>query len=130
MRAHDQIKQQEKGTLTFPIQGQGTETRSFIGIDDFIEGLMVAIKKGQHQEIYHIGTEEEIAIADVARKIAKVLGREIEIQPGPITPGSAIRRCPDISKIRLLGYNPKLSFDEALSPAIDWYTQHADERPN
>lgn len=130
LRAHDQIKQQEKGTLTFQIQGQGTETRSFIGIDDFTEGLMVAIKKGKHQEIYHIGTEEEIAIADVARKIAKVLGREIEIQSGPITPGSVIRRCPDISKIRLLGYNPKLSFDEALSPAIDWYTQHADERPN
>ena len=91
---------------------------------------MVAIKKGKHQEIYHIGTEEEIAIADVARKIAKVLGREIEIQSGPITPGSVIRRCPDISKIRLLGYNPKLSFDEALCPAINWYTQHADERPN
>jgi len=130
LRAHDQIKKQGEGPLVFPIQGQGTETRAFVGIDDFTEGLMIAIKKGQHQEIYHIGSEEEIPIADVARKIVTELGREIEIQPGPLTPGSVARRCPDISKIRRLGYNPKLTFDKALPPVIDWYIKHADERPN
>jgi len=130
LRAHDQIKLQGDGPLVFSIQGQGSETRAFIGIDDFTQGLMTVINKGQHQEIYHIGTEEEISIAEVARKIVTALGREIEIQPGPLTPGSVTRRCPDISKIRQLGYNPTISFDEALAPAIDWYIKHANERPN
>jgi dTDP-glucose 4,6-dehydratase/UDP-glucose 4-epimerase len=130
LRAYDQKLKQPEGPLTFPIQGQGSETRAFVGIEDFTDGLMTIINKGEHQEVYHVGTEEEIAIADVARKIVTALGREIDIKPGPLTPGSTTRRCPDISKLRKLGYDPKFTFDEAVSPTIDWYTKHADQRPN
>ena len=130
LRAYDLHKKQPEGPIAFPIQGKGNETRAFVGIEDFVDGLMLAINKGKHHDIFHIGTEEEIPIADVARKIVTALGREIDIRTGPLTPGSTARRCPDISKMRTLGYNPKLTFDEALSPAIDWYTKHADERPN
>jgi nucleoside-diphosphate-sugar epimerase len=130
LRAHDLIQKQPKGLIDFQIQGQGTETRSFIYIDDFIDGLALAINKGGHQEIYHVGTEEEIQIASVARKIATAFGREINLLPGPLTKGSAARRCPNISKIKKLGYQPKFNFEKALVPSIDWYTKHANERSN
>merc|ERR1711964_878117 len=130
LRAYDQSQENSQGPLAFSIQGQGTETRAFVGVEDFTDGLMIAIEKGGHQQVYHLGTEEEIPIADVARKIVHVLGREIDLRPGPLTPGSTLRRCPDISKMKKLGYTPKLKFDEALPPAIDWYTKHADERPH
>ncbi|MBC8284409.1 MAG: NAD-dependent epimerase/dehydratase family protein [Nitrospinae bacterium] len=130
LRAHDSIQKQPKGPISFPIQGQGTETRSFVYIDDFTDGLALAIEKGKHQEIYHVGTEEELPIASVAKKIVAAFGREINLEPGPLTQGSAARRCPDISKIKILGYQPKYNFEEALAPSIDWYTKHAKERPN
>ena len=130
LRAHDSVQEQPNGPINFPIQGQGTETRSFVYIDDFTEGLALAIEKGKRQEIYHVGTEEELPIASVAKKIVTAFGREINLEPGPLTQGSAARRCPDISKIKKLGYQPKYNFEEALSPSIDWYTKHAKERPN
>jgi len=130
LRTQSLIQEFPEGPLPFSIQGQGSETRAFVEIEDFTDGLMIAIKKGKHQEVYHIGTEEEISIANVARKIANKMGREIDLQPGPLTPGSTPRRCPDISKMKKLGYNPKLNLDDALPPAIDWYTEHANERPN
>lgn len=130
LRAYDQSKNQPDGPLAFPIQGQGNETRAFVGVEDFIDGLMLVIEKGEHQEVYHVGTEEEISVAEVAQKIVTAMGREIDLKTGPLAPGSAARRCPDISKIRKLGYNPKVTFDEALSHTIDWYTKHADRRPN
>lgn len=130
LRTYDLIQKQPNGPLDFQIQGRGTETRSFVYIDDFIDGLILAINKGEHQEIYHVGTEEEIQIASVAKKIVTAFGREINLQSGPLTEGSVARRCPDISKIKKLGYQPKFSFEEALSPSIDWYTKHANERPN
>jgi UDP-glucose 4-epimerase len=119
-----------KGPLPFRIQGQGNETRAFVEIQDFTDGLMIALEKGRHQEVYHVGTEEEIAIADVARKIANKMGREIDLVPGPLTPGSTLRRCPNISKMKSLGYNPKLKLEDSLPPTIDWYMKHAKERPN
>ena len=130
LRAYDQNQKQPEGPLAFDIQGQGTETRAFVYIEDFIDGLMLTIMKGENQGIYHIGTEVEIAIADVARKIVSALGRQIDLRHIPLTQGSTVRRCPDISKIKKLGYNPKFKFNEALLPAIEWYTQHAAERPN
>ena len=130
LRAHDSIQEQPNGPINFPIQGKGTETRSFVYIDDFTEGLALAIEKGKHQEIYHVGTEEELTIAKVAKKIVTAFGREINLEPGPLTQGSAARRCPDISKIKKLGYQPKYNFEEALGPSIEWYTKHAKERPN
>ena len=130
LRAHDSIQEQPNGPINFPIQGKGTETRSFVYIDDFTEGLALAIEKGKHQEIYHVGTEEELTIAKVAKKIVTAFGREINLEPGPLTQGSAACRCPDISKIKKLGYQPKYNFEEALGPSIDWYIKHAKERPN
>jgi nucleoside-diphosphate-sugar epimerase len=129
LRAHDQNQETPQGPLAFSIQGQGSETRAFVGVEDFTDGLMIAIEKGGHQEVYHVGTEEEISIANVATKIVKALGREIDLRPGPLTLGSTSRRCPDISKIKKMGYNPKLTFDEILVPTMDWYIKHAGERP-
>ena len=57
--------------MDFPIQGTGKETRAFVFIDDFIDGLMLVLEKGKHLEIYNIGTTEEISIKDVAIEVGK-----------------------------------------------------------
>ena len=60
----------------------GKETRSFCFIDDLVAGVMAMREKGEHLGIYHVGTTEEITIADLARRIAACAKREIEIVPG------------------------------------------------
>src|SRR5499433_153836 len=60
------------GAVAFPIQGSGEETRSFCHIDDLIEGVMIMRENGEHLGIYHVGTSEEIAIADLARRMAAI----------------------------------------------------------
>src|SRR5205823_3146564 len=67
-------QQQGSRTLTFPIQGDGRQTRSFIYIDDFTDGLMRVIEHGRHLNIYHIGTTDELSIREVAEKVAAALG--------------------------------------------------------
>src|SRR5208282_6500434 len=97
-----ELSREKQGKIPFPIQGDGSESRSFICIDDFTEGFMTMLEKGAHLGIYHIGTSEEVTIAALAGKVAKVFGREIEIQPGPLLKGGTVRRCPDISKLGAL----------------------------
>ncbi len=110
--------------LPFPIQGDGSQTRSFIYIDDFTAGLMLVIDKGEHLGIYHIGTMDELSIADVAKLTAKQMGIDITIVPGPEAPGGTLRRCPDISKLRSLGFAPAFTLETGLRPTVDWYVQH------
>jgi nucleoside-diphosphate-sugar epimerase len=114
-------EQQPQGKLAFEIQGSGTETRSFCHVDDLAEGVMRMRTQGSHLNIYHVGTAEEVAIADLARRMAAHAGREIELVTTPITAGSTPRRCPDISKLAALGYKPRVPLAEGLPPTIRWY---------
>ena len=55
------------------------------------------LEHGQHLGIYHVGTAEEITIADLARRIARHAGRDIELKTTSTLPGSTPRRCPAAS---------------------------------
>jgi nucleoside-diphosphate-sugar epimerase len=115
--------------LKFPIQGTGTEIRSFVYIDDFTDGLMVMADKGEHLGIYHIGTQEEITMAELALMVGRYYGRQIEIVPGALQVGGTPRRCPDIAKLSALGYAPKIPLRKGLPRLADWYDVNANRAP-
>jgi len=117
------------GTLRFEIQGTGAETRSFCHIDDLVAGVMAMRDKGEHLGIYHVGTMEEVSIAEVAQRVAALAGRDIELVHGPLQAGGTMRRCPDISKLQKLGYKPGVPLDAGLKPTVDWYWRNADLAP-
>ena len=115
--------------VPFPIQGTGAETRSFVYIDDFTDGLMLLCDKGAHRTIYHIGTEDEVTIADVARAVGACFGREVDIVPGRAAAGGTPRRCPSIARLAALGYRPRVSLSEGLAVTARWYDEHAHLKP-
>jgi nucleoside-diphosphate-sugar epimerase len=117
------------GPVPFTIQGNGAETRSFCHVDDLVEGVLVMRASGEHLGIYHIGTTEEISIADLANRVSQAAGREIELKTGAVLQGSTARRCPDISKLRKLGYKPRVALAEGLPPAVRWYWDNAGLAP-
>lgn len=116
--------------VRLPIQGTGKETRAFIFIKDFIDGLMIMMKKGEHLGIYHIGTMEEITIERVAVEIGRYFGKDVVIVPGELAEGGTLRRCPDISKLKKLGFLPKVPFSQGLKLTLDWYDKNSDKKPN
>jgi nucleoside-diphosphate-sugar epimerase len=117
------------GKLPFKLQSDGSQTRSFCHIDDLVRGVMVMRAKGEHLGIYHVGTTEEITIADLAGRIAALAGREIELIPGPAPQGGTERRCPDIAKLEKLGYSPQVPLSIGLPSTVDWYWAHEQLRP-
>lgn len=128
LRAIDAIKKTPNGVVPFEIQGDGTQTRAFVHIDDFTEGLIRVIENGKHLNIYHIGNPEEITIKEVAQKVVAYLGRKAKIVNRVPMEGGTPRRCPDISKLIALGFKPKISFDKGLPGIIQWYADYAQSK--
>lgn len=124
LRMKECSTQQPDGALTFNIQGTGEETRAFIYIDDFVRALLHVIEHGEHLDIYHIGTDREVSIRELAHLVAKSCGREISIVPGQRLAGSTPRRCPDIQKLRRLGFEPAVSLEEGVQRTATWYLQN------
>lgn len=113
--------------LRFPIQGTGTETRAFVYIDDFTEGLLRVLAQGEHLNVYHIGTQEEVAIRDLAVLVGSAyFGRAVEIVPGEAPKGGTPRRAPDITKLQGLGFAPQVPLKEGVVRLTEWYVAHKD----
>jgi nucleoside-diphosphate-sugar epimerase len=129
LRIHDAAQAQPEGMLSIPIQGDGSQTRAFIYIDDFVDGLMLVMFEGEHRNTYHIGTGEEATMAELVRLVGASLGREIAIESGPLPEGSTQRRCPDVSKLAALGFAPKVSFADGVGVTARWYAENAGLRP-
>lgn len=116
------------GVMDFPIQGTGRETRAFVYISDLIDGVMRVLDRGEHLGIYHIGTDVETTVADLAHAVAHCFGREIRVVPGELRPGGPLRRCPDITRMRALGYQPRVPLAEGLAKTVDWYRRNRESQ--
>ena len=117
-------KRVQKRKKYFQIQGTGNETRSFIYIDDFINAFNLIIKKGKHLGIYNIGTQERVKISKLAKIISKIFNKKIILSKNKIRRGSAKNRCPDIAKIRKLGFKKKYNLQSGLYKTIAWYKKN------
>ena len=107
---------------TLSVYGDGKQSRSFCHIDDVIEALLLVIASpiaiGQ---VYNVGNNFEISIADLAKKVIEVTksSSKIEFKPYSEAYGDGFedleRRVPDISKIsKDLGWAPKKDLGQII----------------
>ena len=129
LRAAAALEAAEDGPVAFPIQGDGSETRAFAYVDDVVDGILTMYANGGHREIYHIGNDEEIAIRRLVEIVGETLGGALDIRPGAATEGGTPRRCPDLSKMRAIGYAPRVGLTEGVKRTADWYMAHRDVAP-
>lgn len=105
----------------------GTPTRSFCYIKDFMIGLLLLIAHGKRGEAYNVGSDEgETSIRDLAQLVLAVTGsrRTIRFQTSAdkdYTTDNPQRRCPDLSKLRGLGeFSPSVPLREGLRRYVAW----------
>ncbi len=111
----------EDQEVEISIEGTGSETRAFCYIDDCVRGLSLAGMEGDSSAIYHLGTENEIDINHLSQLIANALDLRVTAQPSDRRPGSPMRRCPATEKLRLLGFEARISLSEGLAKTVSWH---------
>ena len=110
----------DKSEINFEVSGSAEQTRSFEYIDDFVDGFEIVMEKGINREIYNIGNDEEVSIKLLIEKMFKLINPKLKLNiiDKKDHLGSPIRRCPDISKLKNLGYKPKINLDKGLKKMI------------
>lgn len=112
------------------IQGDGSETRAFCYVDDIVDGIIAMWRRGETMNVYHIGSMEEVSIRHLVEEIGRSMGIEVDIVAGPAMEGGTPRRCPDIGKMRALGYDPKVSLAEGVGRTVEWYSANLADSAN
>jgi UDP-glucose 4-epimerase len=115
--------------VPFPIKGDGRQTRAFIHVDDFTDGLFTVIERGRHLNVYHIGNPEEVTVETLAQMIFEQFARMPAFEHEPAPAGETRRRCPDIAKLRALGFAPAIPLAQGLPGVVGWYRANGDLAP-
>ncbi|MDI6740044.1 MAG: SDR family oxidoreductase [Candidatus Edwardsbacteria bacterium] len=105
--------------------GDGRQTRSFCFVSDLIEGIYRLMMSKEHDPV-NIGNPEEMSILDFAQAIRRFTGTGAEIAFKPLPTDDPKVRRPDISKARrLLGWEPKIKFEDGIRATIEWFAGRA-----
>jgi len=115
------INKIKKNNKIIKIQGTGKETRAFIYIDDFINAFNLLLKKGINLNIYNIGTQERVSILELTKTIFKNMNVKPIIKKTHLAKGGTPHRCPDIKKIKKLGFKQKYSLNSGIKKMLGTY---------
>lgn len=104
------------------LRGTGGESRDFIHAADVARGLRQIVEKAAFTgEVYNLASGIETTIAELAMHLLRWLGRAIPVQfDGVQTPGDPLHWCADISRLRALGWEPRVALDKGLESIAAW----------
>lgn len=98
------------------INGDGTQTRDFVYIDDIVQANIEAATTDAVGEAYNIGTNTEVSVRDLAEAVQAVTNTGSEIIHTDPRPADIDQSVADISKAReKLGYEPTVDLEEGLT---------------
>jgi UDP-glucose 4-epimerase len=111
---------------TIRVFGTGHQIRSFCHIQDVVRAIeLIIFSESSTGQVFNVGSDDEISILELAKKIKKLTNSNSEIITVPYEDAYARgfeeipRRVPDISKIKsALGWNPELSLDQIISDVL------------
>ena len=117
-RVIDRFIQQALAGVPITVYGNGTQTRSFTYVSDSADALFALIKSGKEGEVYNVGNDKETTVIELARHVKKLCNSDSPIEFHPLPDDDPLRRAADISKLKGLGFEHKVSLSEGLSRMI------------
>lgn len=106
----------------FPLYGDGQNVRDWLFVRDHVEAILLLIEKGTPGEIYNIGGTCSLTNRQLVSTVLDLMGKPISlINQVADRPGHDRRYALNCDKLRRLGWNPAISFEEALRQTVSWY---------
>ena len=109
--------------LPMTVSGSGQQTRSLCYVTDTVAGLLALARSSEAGPV-NIGNPHEQTVLEVAREIARLVGRSAAIDFTPAVEDDPRQRCPDIRLARtLLEWAPTVGVVDGLQRTIDWFAE-------
>ena len=111
----------------------GAQARDFVSVHDVVQASILVMNKDEaNYETFNVGSGEKITIMQVANTLIKILSSKVTPTINNEFRKGDIRHCyADISKIKEIGYVPKISFEQGMVELVEWSkTQGAKDMVN
>jgi GDP-L-fucose synthase len=106
------------------IWGTGAPLREFLHVDDLARGVVFCLDTYDEYEHINCGSGEEISIRQLAETVKRVVGYDGKLTFDPTKPDGTPRKIMDSNRIAALGWAPKISLEEGIAGAYQWYLKN------
>lgn len=111
----------DAGSHSIQLWGSGKARREFMHVDDLAEAVLYMLQHYDDSRFINIGTGEDVTIRELAEKIAAFTGFSGTIEWDLTRPDGMERKCLDVSRMKALGYTPRISLDQGVKQMIEIY---------
>ena len=117
-RVVDRFVDQALRGVPLTVYGDGKQTRAFTYVSDTADGILEVMKKGAPGEAYNIGSDVETPILELAKLVIEVTSSKSTLEFRPLPQDDSRRRAADISKVKALGWRPKVGIRAGLTSMV------------
>jgi GDP-L-fucose synthase len=118
MRRFHEAKIQELPSVT--VWGSGRPRREFLHADDFADAALLLMEQYVEPGTINVGTGEDVTIGELATAMKEVVGFRGELLFDTSKPDGTMRKVLDVSRMKALGWAPKVPLAEGLADAYRW----------
>jgi len=109
-----------------PVYGDGMQVRNWLYVEDFARGIGHVLEHGEPGEVYNFGGPDECPNLEVVKRVLELTGRdESLIDYVTDRPGHDRRYSLGSEKVRALGWEAAVGFEEGLAQTVGWYRDNA-----
>ncbi|MCS5489167.1 GDP-L-fucose synthase family protein [Algoriphagus limi] len=109
---------------TVTLWGSGTPMREFLYVEDLAEAVVFAMENKFSDNLYNVGTGEDLTIKDLALIIQKIVGHTGEIIWDSTKPDGTPRKLMDVSKMEKAGWKAKTSLEDGIRKTYLWFLEN------
>ena len=115
-------KVEHRSTMT--LWGTGSPRREFLHADDLADACLMLLETYSSPEIINVGSGEDVTIKELAELVRRAVGYEGEIVWDTTQPDGTPRKLMDGSRIRALGWKPRIDLPEGIADAYRWFLEN------
>jgi GDP-L-fucose synthase len=115
-----------KGSKPVELWGSGNPMREFLHVDDLAKAVYFAIENKLPENLYNVGTGEDLSIRELALTVQKVVGHKGNIIWDSEKPDGTPRKLLDISKMHQLGWKHQIQLLDGIRETYNWYINNKD----
>ena len=108
------------GADSVEVWGSGQPRREFLHVDDLADACEFLMRTDSEHDLINVGSGEEISIGDLARLVSEVVGFSGELEFDRSMPDGTPRKLMDSSRIRDLGWEPKIGLADGIRETYEW----------
>ena len=113
----------DEGRTSVTLWGTGAPRREFMHVDDFARAVLHLEPRLSTPNFLNVGTGEDISIAELASRVASLVGFDGEIKWDTSKPDGMVRKLLDVSKLKATNFTHQITLDQGIARTIDEYRE-------